>query len=136
MAVARKINRRVSTCYTTPLGTSAPRLLYQAQRYCRETHRIKTSSRQYSLRRSIHAPSVPLQIPHNFPPAYLREHCSYLFDIGGVDGSTVRSRRGGGGFCEEEVADCDGGEGGEEDEGGNGEGLLLVWHLVGQRETG
>ena len=115
-----------------PLRTSLPRLLSQAQ-HCSETHRIKTPSRQYPLRRSIHAPPVSLQIPHDFPPAYLREHCSYLFDVGWVDGSAVRSWGRGGGFCEEEVADCDGGEGGEEEEGGNGEGLLLFWHLVGKR---
>ena len=126
----------VELARATPSPWKSPSLAcYVKQSSAASTHRIKTSSRQYSLRRSIHAPSIPLQIPHDFPPTYLREHCSYLFDIGGIDGSAVRSWGGGRRLCEEEVADCDGGEGGEKEEGGNGEGLLLIWHLVEQWKT-
>lgn len=118
-------------------------------------HRIKPApapTRQYPLRRRIHAAPVPLQIPHDLPAPHLREHARDLLHVrrsprrDTVVGVGVRARRrrggarggGGGGLGEEEVADCEGGEGGEEEEGGDGEGLLLgglvvvmvmVWHL-------
>lgn len=56
-------------------------------------------------------------------------------------GVVIRPRRGRG-LGEEEVADCEGGEGGEEEEGRDGERLLLlmIWHFlaaaVGGGETG
>lgn len=112
----------------------------------KKPHRIKRPPRQYPLRRGIHAAPVPLQVPHDLPPPHLREHARDLLDVGRVGGSRVvgvviRPRRGRG-LGEEEVADCEGGEGGEEEEGRDGERLLLlmIWHFlaaaVGGGETG
>ena len=110
----------------------------------KRTHRIQTPPRQNPLRRSSNTTPIPLQIPHDIPPTDLREHGSDLFDMGGIDdGAGVRpgrrgvgggGGRGRGGFGEEEVADCDGCEGGEEEEGGDGEGLLLIGHCGATKE--
>ena len=48
---------------------------------CLVTYRIQPLPRQDSFRRSLHAPSIPMQVPHNVSAIQLRKHLGYLVDL-------------------------------------------------------
>lgn len=100
-----------------------------------QTYSIQPASPQYPLRGPRHTAPGPLQVPHDVPPRDLREHVGDLFHVGGIClapcGGGGIGGGGGGGGREEEVFHCEGAEGAEEEEGGDGDGLVGIGHVDG-----